>query len=293
MPNLEPNGVSQYRSELTRNQALRSLGALGLTTLGIGAGIRGLRGLLNLGRRNLTKRDPPLQYSRPIDIPLHRRREEEEEKVATTVGEWFGRPFSQAMRGEGLKSPANWSPYIPLSLLTSVGGLAGGYAATDKVLDWRRKKELETRLEKAKRDYEEALSGRSKLSADLDRLYDAMSEKQADLLTPDEAGFLTGTGLTLAGLLGLGSGVLTYNLAKKKQPSYVLRKAKQRRARERLRHAPPSLYVQPAYDPGEEDATEDEPEKTSSVNWKDRLRKLQIRRGEIPAESGRMSNVGI
>lgn len=250
------SGTEQYQAQLMRQQATGDLGRIGLLMLGVGAGFRGLKGLMALGSRNMRRRTPPLRSQQPVKIPVRQPQDEEKRRKAAgwteNVADWTGSalgkvfsPFGKAMRGEGITSPTSWPPFIPLALLGGGAAAFGGYKLTDKLMDSRRKKEMDERLRQAKEEYEQTLAGRSKVSADLDRLYDG--QKSSDWIDPDTAGKAMGTALTLGGLLGIGSGMLTYNLSKKKRPSEVLRIAKQRRARERMRRAPMPIYAQPSF----------------------------------------------
>ena len=241
------------------NKALADALKAGLLAAGVGAAIRGGQGLYNLARRNAAQRPGGITRGRTIDVPV----DEEEEKVADVLGAVAD--FTEPAWGpivEALKGNVSRSAYHPLAIPATIGaaglGGYGGYKLTDLIMNQRRRAELKSELERSKREYEEAISGGHKISSVLDELFDAWWEKAA-LTSNDVAGVLIGGGITGAGLLALGSGVLAYDMTKKKNPAEVLRKAKQRRRRALQRRSPPPIFARPSRSVPTEDEMEGEP----------------------------------
>lgn len=232
------------------NNALR----LGLLMFGLGAGARGLQGLVNLGRRNLQRPSLPSFTDHVIQVPI---RDDAEEKTASDpVTDYVVNPITDAFKGN-VSEPGAWPLSLPLALTATGTGIFGGYKLTDWLMDQRRKSQLQEELDDAKQRYEAALTGKSALAQDLDALYDAYTEKQGS--AADNWGRIIGGGLTIGLPLGLISGLITYDMTKKRTPSEVLRKAKQKRLRELTQRQPPAVYARPAYQAGSADVpTEDE-----------------------------------
>ena len=254
-----PNRAA-IEAAVNKETAITNAIRLGLLGLGLGAGARGFQGLVNLGKRNLR---PPTQQTmgtHTIDIPLGMPQEEEEDQFK--FGEdrgmlqtYISDPIAKAFRGETSR-PGNWPLAMPAALLGMGGGMYGGYKLTDMLLDKRRKTEIDNELEEAKKRYEAALSGKSVLGEALDQLCDLL-EKKGGL--EDVWGGGIGAALTAGIPMALLSGVVAYDLTKKRQPTDVLRKAKLKRLRELNQRQPPALYARPQYDAGSTEVpTEDE-----------------------------------
>lgn len=237
-----------------KNNAMR----LGLLMLGLGAGTRGLQGLINLSRRNLRPPQEPLGRVREVSIPVLRQEEEERPfKAANVLTDYVTEPISRAWQGQG-SDAASWPLAWPLAAAAGTGGLVGGYKLTDWLLDKRRRAQLEEELEQARSQYEEALTGKSALARDLDALYDRYKQASGDVAT-DAWGKLMGGALTMGVPLALASGLIAYDLTRKRTPTEVLRKAKQKRLRQLSQKQPPAIYARPQYvDGGAGAPTEDE-----------------------------------
>lgn len=262
-PTLLP--LSELHGRQTVRRALSDLGRVGLILASLGAGARGLRGLTSLGYRSFGKRPAPFSAGgSTVDVlvPYHR----EEEKRGADEN-WFTSllnsglaPLQRAWQGKGLTTPATWPGFMPAMWLGGPAAAYGGYQLADKLLDAYRRADASRDLHKAEQEYEEALQPGSKLAQDLDLLYDRCraaasappaAEKQADFSTEDWAGLLQGGALTGAGLLGLGSYNLAYEMAKRKRPSEILRMAKERRE-QRLGRTPPPVLARAYHSPEEE-----------------------------------------
>lgn len=250
-----PSFQAQHAS-LMRQQAMDAIKRLGLTMAGVGIGWRGLEGLVNLGRRNLKPRPQSLLQEHYVEVPAPRRekRSSGEESWLGQAWQGFTQPFSDAWQGS-VSHPARIPWFPPAAAGVGAAGLYGGYKLTDKLLDQRRQADLDQELEESRREYELALRGGSKLAEELDRLCDEMEKRSSDWLSPDLAGPTAGTALTLLGTLGLGSGLLAYDMAKGRRPADVLQEAKRRQARARLRRMPLPIYARVA---GSDVPTEEE-----------------------------------
>lgn len=246
-----------------RSRALSDLARIGLVSAGVGAGWRGLKGLLNLGERNLRPREPSLFATKTISVPA--RREEKKEKQANLLTDPWNWDVS---------TPTAHPLFMPAALATGGLGMYGGWKLTDKLLDRRRKQEIEEELENTRQEYEQALRGQSKLGEALDRLCDLSEKTAAGMSANDWSGLAQGGLLSGLGLIGLGSGMTAYGLSKKRRPSEILREAKKRRARVRMRQVPPPLYVEV-----EESSVPDEDEQEGSpldkgALWRARLQQF-------------------
>lgn len=225
---------------LMRQQAMDAVKRLGLAMAGVGAGWRGLEGLVNLSRRNIKPRPPSLMQEHYVDVPVPRRDKQADDGWLSQTLQGVAKPFSDSWQGR-VSHPSR-IPWFPLAAAgVGAGGLYGGYKLTDMLLDKRRQADLDRELEESRREYELALRGGSKLATELDRLCDE-AEKRA-WISPDLAGPTAGTAMTLLGALSLGSGLLAYDITKGRQPADVLREAKRRQARARLRKMPPPIYA--------------------------------------------------
>lgn len=246
---------ADIQAKNNRTSALEALKTLGLLSFGAGVGTRGFQGLLGLGSRNINSARKQPFRRQPISVGPYTPSPEEDEKFAGD-DEWHTpvtRPFMRALKGD-VKNPLAQPWVMPAAALGSPLLAYSGYQLTDKLMNWRRKKEQSARLDQAKQDYEAALRGTNKTGEALDQLYE-LCKTAGDWLEPDTAGYLAGGGATLAGLLGLGSGMLTYDMSKGKNPSELLREAKKRRDRERMQRTPPPIFARANYDaaPGQDE----------------------------------------
>lgn len=254
--------VDVLQSDAMQAQALKNIRSLALAGFGLGAGARGLRGLLNLSDRNLRKRHPPLMATRAVSVPLPPDEDEKYAGLVSDVTNWAGSEATDAANWIGNKATdlMDWGTdkivgpwqgrtsshrtipwYFPAAVAGGSAGMYGGWKLTDALLNKRRENEVEDDLDRARKDYEAALRGGSKLASELDRLCDGL-EKQA-FNSSDLSGVVQGAGLAALGTLGLGAGMYTYNKTKKRRPSEILREAKSRRERARVRRAPLPIYA--------------------------------------------------
>lgn len=250
--------LEQAQSQQLKQDALKHIGHAGMGAVGAGVAGRGLLGLYNLLKTRLSPPDVQHPSYTTIDIPFPEEQEEsEEEKTANeqgTLGKFFQGDYASTFGG---------IPWYYPALTGAVGGGAYmGWKALDKILDKRRKHQLEQEVERAKHDFRSALMSQyekessNTLGPELDGLYDHI-EKQAISLNPVDwasaAGIdapdLLGRGVGAygagAGLTALTTGMVIYNMMKKRQRKAVLEKAKKERLRRLYESRPPEIYARP------------------------------------------------
>lgn len=233
--------IQQISARQLQGDALGNTAAIGMTGLGVGAGARGLLGLLELGQR---KRPHSPQPS-TIELPAP-------EKQATLAG---------FLRGDYAKTPMGIPWAVPAAVTAGAGGLYGGWKGIDWILNKQRKQDLDSQLEQSKRDYEQALSepaagvksgAAAELAMALTQLAEEV-EKRADLW--NTAGAATGIYATAAGAAALGSGLLAYQYGRKRQRMALMNKAYKQLQRKRFAAQPPALFVR--HSPGEAEMNND------------------------------------
>lgn len=215
--------------------------------MGIGAGARGLVGLMDMLRRHAAPAAPPMRRS-AITVPVPG--EEEEKRAASPVSQNMldlSRAANVATPPTGPRgaveghafgdnaTKATDMPWFNAGLPLAIGGgLYGGYKLTDWLLGKTRQNEIDSELENAQADYEKALMTNAKTAAstDLDAMADGY-EKDASTTAGLTAALALGSLLTAG-----GTGVMTYNWAKNQQNDNVLRKAYQKRQRQMFARQP-------------------------------------------------------
>jgi len=257
--------VAVLQEAATRNlktQALKDLGRIAVISAGAGAGARGIYGLLNLVRRNVRTRKPTYPAVSPLPLPVPAKEDEEEEPELAKAAGWLGDFF----KGNKATTPIGIPWYQPAAM---VGGLAAGglgWHLVDKILDKRRKEEVDSQVERERERFRGALVGQydepvkissdepmEKLAADLDALYDLCMEKQA-LFNPDTAGATLGTYGYYAVPASLMAGWFAYSAARKRQRKNVLKKALERRRRRAYATQPAEIHAVPVPVDVEEEA---------------------------------------
>ncbi len=254
-----------------------------VATLGAGAGVglRGLYGLLQtLGRASS---EPAASIPAPVtlDIPVAKKKEESrrragmkfsQDKSALGLPDFSGllerglqnaskylsdtakrvsKGVGEAARGDHADSPVGRSYYIPAMIGAGVGSGAAGYKLTDWLLDDIRKGNTEDELEQAKKEYEDALYG--KTAEAVDALHDAViatQDKRAGM--NDIPGAATGAYLTYAIGAPLLIGKMVYDQDKKYQRKRLIDAAQNMRRRMRQEASPPPVYINPVMPDDEE-----------------------------------------
>lgn len=219
--------VAVARSEQARQiykDLWRKIQPILMGSVGLGVAARGAQGLYNTVSRNL---EPPEGVPSDINVVPHMVRQKQ-----------------AVLRPSDAVNVEDWAATIPAKALAMVGGGLGGYKLTDMLLDKRRKADLNAELEAAKKQYEQALYGNVKTSADgtlakdLDRLANKFAKK-ADALGNFEGAYLTaaGTAALLAALAG-------YKQQRAGSKRTILQKAKEQQLREQ---PPQPIFISPQY----------------------------------------------
>lgn len=258
-PDVTALQLQQAGESTARAQVLRVAMQMGLLGLGVGAGARGIQGLVNMGYRNLvptkTTRTPSV-----VDIPVPAA--EEDEKLAQDFpqkSKWMDRfmhpaaHLSKWFKGD----PQGRFRDVPFGLIPplAVGGAAigAGWKGLDLLLDRSRERELAVQQAKAREEYEQALAAQSKvgqaLHAELDSLFEKLSDEQCREI--EKAAFggwgdLTNLYGVYAMITGIPASVWAYEATKKRQQSSVLEEARKRYQRSRESARPSPVFVRPA-----------------------------------------------
>ena len=145
--------------------------------------------------------------------------------------------------------------YMPAMLGAGAAGAYGGWKIIDKILDQRRRKEIEDEVEESRQGFQSALTSQykegsdSELGAALDELYSKM-QKQADLnpstwFSPDTKGKALGMYASYAIPSALLGYMVVKGLADKGSTAKILEKAQRRRALKQQKARPAELYAVP------------------------------------------------
>ena len=224
------DAVQAATARVLKQKALAQAGTTALAGLGAGAGLRGLFGLLNMRRDTQVEPETVGAPASEVEIPTH--------KMAN-VGKFLSGDYARTVPG------IPWA--IPAITSAGVVGSYAGWKGIDKLLDAKRRHDLERELEEAKGDYEAALAGTSKLGQDLDELCSVVEKSSA---AADVAGKATGLYGVYAGTSGLLGAILAYNYAKKRQKRKLLEDAKSQRRRQQYARQPAVIYAKST--PGKE-----------------------------------------
>ena len=257
------SALHQMANNQIQADGLRDVRNLALATAGVGLGLRGLTGLVNLMRKPAKKtRSGPAEL--PLPYPV------EADAAPDTVFKTAG----SFLAGDMASTKGGMPWYGPSMLFAGLGGLAAGWKGMDYLLDKRREAERQRELENARQDFHDALlsqydkpldspsgsvnvkpklkkageeSTMEKVGQELDRRFDQFSglvEKQG-IDWGNLAGGATGMYGMYAGLTGLLAGAVAYDKFKKRSRGAIIDKALQRRERRRFMQAPTEVYAVP------------------------------------------------
>lgn len=170
--------------------------------------------------------------------------------MPTAKAAGFGEWLADTIAGRNATSVAGVPWAMPATAAATIGGGYGGWKALDAILDARRKATLQSDLDQAKQEYEQALmpktAGDNELGQTLDQLYDEM-EKTAK---PGMLGEWTGVGLGTYGLAALitalAGGAAGYSFGKQRQMKTLLDSAQAKRRRARFEASPEPIQVRPS-----------------------------------------------
>lgn len=174
---------------------------------------------------------------------------------------------------------ASRGSHIPVSAALPLGlplAMAGGYSMTDWILNRTRKKELDSEVDNAKRDYEQALydlgsgdnvkTSSEQACPELDTLARTYVEKtaaQEKTAIWDTAGLIGALALTGGGATAMLTGKATYDFLRSRDEAKVLNEAFRRRQQQLFAQAPfPTMAVLDRPAPKKQ-PTEQEPKATS------------------------------
>lgn len=233
--------IQQAAAKVLQRQAMMNVGNVALTGLGVGAGVRGLTGLLQLINRNVAEPRPSVVA--PAVVPISTPADEEEEKAASLV---------DFLQGNQTETLAGIPWYMPAAVGAGVGATAGGWKFMDWLLDRRRKHESDAELEQAKSEFETTLSeiGTNKQAADntlggkLDQLYSIYEKNAASV--PEWLGRAAGGYGTYAGLSGLLAAVGMYGWTRKRSRRRLIDSLQRKRLRERYEKQPAAILAAPS-----------------------------------------------
>lgn len=258
--------IRGMQNEQLRSDALRDVGNVAMTALGVGAGARGLLGLIRALR-------PPTPTSTlsPAMLPLPVPVEKEKEKVAFKLPALVDSDMQATSKG-GL------SLYGPAMMLAGLGAAGLGWKGIDHVLDSRRRSQREDEMNTARQEFENALVSQydkpvklagevPAVAVDLDALFDKYAElvpegyKAEELVKVAEGGVtqqigdwvghdnvgkaLGGYGI-YAGLSGLLAANYMFDKGRKRSNRSIVENALAERENRRYQQAPTEIYAMPS-----------------------------------------------
>lgn len=272
-----PEAVQSMSNHQLRADAMQDVGNVALTALGVGAGARGLLGLIRAMRPSpptstLAPAMLPLPY--PVDKPKAKftRVDDEDEKVAAWELPTMAGSDSQATSKGGL------SLYGPAVALAGLGSAALGWKGIDLLLDKRREQARQEEMAKAKQQFEQALLSQydqplgkaaeeiPPLARDLDAMFDKFAElvprgpeaeellksggdgvfgTLGDWVGPNNVGKALGGYGIYAGLSGLLAANYMFDKARKRSTRAIVENALAERENRRFQQAPTEIYAVP------------------------------------------------
>lgn len=278
IPEIPPSAPSPGQlAELSYRDSWNKIMHVGGLSLAGGVGVRGLMGLLGLAKRSLKEKDEDEARTGLTKVTIPRLKAAEEDLIDPKM--FRGKDYSKLKIPQG----AEWGHYLPGMVVAALGGSYGGWKLMDKVLDTRRKKEVEDELSGAKQDFQSALlshrrgpkmaaekSAAHRLGEELDSLFhrvEALTSVEkaaqdnegwmgklwnapADFLDWIQDSRTHGKMLGAYGAFAIPSALVGYMAGKgitdKFSQRKVLEKAQQKRNAERAKARPSSLYVIPS-----------------------------------------------
>jgi len=231
-------GMQEQLQKQLRGAAMRDILGTALLGAGVAGTARGGQGLWNLMTRsgNKLRSRPGIA---PLPVPYRPTfKDEEEEKDA------FDMPKPKPTQKGGL-----WW-YMPAMLGAGAAGAAGGWKLIDKILDKRRRQEIDDEVDESREGFRSALTSQykqgsaSELGTALDELY-AKMQKQASWFSPDTKGKALGAYATYAIPSALLGYMVVKGLADKGSTAKILEKAQRRRALKQQKARPAELYAVP------------------------------------------------
>lgn len=223
----------ESRDAAVRNQAI--LTALRMAGIGLLAG--GGTRLLQEGFERFLKK-PGKGYTEEVSIDIHRPGSKSKRR---------GREKRSYM-----EDVTDWPLYYPLLLGSTGLGLYGGYKGVQGISDWLKKRELESELQAAREEYEEALDERyaaarqkqSSLNTAIDSSYERWLNGEETTKEAGVLGTLGGLGIGTAALIWLLSHKAAYDRLRKSDPEAFRKKVLEQRRRVRQAVSPPPIVFE-------------------------------------------------
>jgi hypothetical protein len=269
VPSSERQAVGQSliraANQHLRQDAFRDALAAGLTGFALGAGGRGLTGLIS----QLRQKDPlslDSSVEAPLPLPVVKRKKKKPDGSAADP-EALQKTSSDEERLLASKYDIPW--YAPAAATGATLGAALGWSGMNHFLKQRRKAMRKRQLQQARqRFFEESMAQYSEpvdipnfdqpavkqsadrvLDAALDRLYDQLQDtlgvltKQAG--SPDWAARALGAYGAYAGVSGVLGGLIAWNQMRKRSKTKIMEKAVKQKELEALSQSPPTVYAYP------------------------------------------------
>ncbi len=290
--------LAEAKHDAINQAAMQNISRVATLGLGAGVGLRGLYGLVQTLNRAGSEPPASIPAPITLDVPVARKKEENKRRASMklssdkkannpigylkdtalpqvtdllrrgmkSTGEFLtdsaagvGKTVADAAKGEYADSPVGNPLYIPGVIGAGLGSGIAGYKLTDWLLDDVRKGNTEDELEQAKKEYEDALYG--KTAEAIDELYDAVTsmQKEAAPTLGDIPGATAGAYLTYALGTPLIVGSMVYNNEKKQQRKKLIDAAQNLRRRMRHETSPPPVYINPVIAGEEKLSAEDKP----------------------------------
>lgn len=257
--------IAHRRTELLNQQSWDQATKATLAALGVGAGLRGLYGLINQVGRNTHSPSATVPAPMAVDVPINvpapekpRRRKYAEDADwayavtgpakklwdmgVSAVGKGVEKG-TEVVGGSQASSPVGLPQHLPRMILGPVAAGAAGYKLTDWLLDQRRRKAVEEDVDDAKQEYEAAIFGKG--AEAVDGLFDEL-EKQANFSMGDVPGAVGGAYLTYALASPLLMGNIAYENAKKMRRKNLIDAAQKARMRLRYETSPAPVFATPS-----------------------------------------------
>lgn len=253
--------VQNAASDQLRGQALGDVRNIGLAGLGVGALGAGAVGLLNLIKRNRTRKTKSGPALLPLPYPVEPSDAPSKMKLAGFMG------------GDSASTVGGIPWYTPAMFAAGLGGVGLGWKGVDALMNQRRKKESGGELDAARQEFHDALLAQydeplkthpslivkkgeekttmEKVGEALDDLWEKTQNLVANTLNKEAVdwGNLGGQALggygAYAGLSGLLAGALVYDKVQKRSRRAVIEKALQKRQRREFMSRPTEIYATP------------------------------------------------
>jgi hypothetical protein len=239
--------------QLAKNRNNNIINALLLA----GGGAAALRGGLGLSR--MFSEDTQPVADRTVDMRVPVRDDEEDEKDAgDTLTDRIGELIPGMGPGDNPEATAESGAgyYLPSLLLGTPLAAYAGWKGVDALFNSQRKAKTKSRLERAKKEYEDSLRSSYKTASDNSSPVDCLDvafDKLASGVFPNLPGQAKGLAATYALLSAPAAYMFVNDKMKKSSKRAILEKAMKERARRRAMTQPAELHAIPSALEEEED----------------------------------------